>query len=31
MLKEHNQTLPFHFDGAKDDAVYYAALKALTH
>ena len=31
MLKEHNQTLPFHFDGAKDDAVYYAALKVLTH
>jgi hypothetical protein len=30
MLKKHNQTLPFHFDGAKDDPVYYTALKAAT-
>ena len=30
MLKAHNQTLPFHFDGARDDAVYYAALKSMT-
>jgi CubicO group peptidase (beta-lactamase class C family) len=30
MLKDHNQTLPFHFDGAKDDPVFYAALKAMT-
>ncbi len=28
MLKDHNQTFPFHFDGAADDAVFYAALKA---
>lgn len=30
MLKDHNQTFPFHFDGAQDAPVYYAALKALT-
>ncbi len=30
MLKDHNQTFPFHFDGAKDDAVFYAALQAIT-
>ena len=30
MLKDHNQTFPFHFDGAADDPVYYAALKATT-
>ena len=30
MLKEHNQTFPFHFDGAADDPVYYAALRELT-
>ena len=30
MLKEHNQTFPFHFDGAADDPVYYAALKTTT-
>jgi hypothetical protein len=26
MLKDHNQTFPFHFDGASDVPVYYAAL-----
>lgn len=31
MLKEHKQTFPFHFDGAADDAVYYAALKTITY
>ncbi|MCA9195191.1 MAG: beta-lactamase family protein [Planctomycetales bacterium] len=31
MLKEHNQTYPFHFDGAQDDAEYYAALHEITH
>jgi hypothetical protein len=30
MLKDHNQTYPFHFDGAADDPVFYAALKAMT-
>ncbi len=30
MLKDHNQTFPFHFDGAADDPVYYAALQAIT-
>jgi CubicO group peptidase (beta-lactamase class C family) len=30
MLSDHNQTYPFHFDGAADDAIYYAALKQLT-
>jgi len=30
MLKDHNQTFPFHFDGVQDDAVFYAALKAIT-
>jgi hypothetical protein len=30
MLKKHNQTFPFHFDGASDDPVYYAALKSAT-
>jgi CubicO group peptidase (beta-lactamase class C family) len=30
MLKDHNQTFPFHFDGAKDDALFYAALKTTT-
>ena len=30
MLKDHNQTFPFHFNGAKDDPVFYAALKEIT-
>jgi CubicO group peptidase (beta-lactamase class C family) len=30
MLSDHNQTFPFHFDGAADDTIYYAALKAAT-
>jgi hypothetical protein len=30
MLKDHNQTFPFHFEGAADDLVYYTALKAIT-
>lgn len=30
MLKDHNQTCPFRFDGAQDDPVYYEALKAMT-
>jgi CubicO group peptidase (beta-lactamase class C family) len=30
MLKDHNQTFPFHFDGAADDEVFYAALNAIT-
>ncbi len=30
MLKDHNQTFPFHFDGAMDDPDYYAALKDMT-
>jgi CubicO group peptidase (beta-lactamase class C family) len=29
MLKDHNQTFPFHFQGAADDPVYYAALSRL--
>jgi CubicO group peptidase (beta-lactamase class C family) len=28
MLKDHNQTYPFHFDGAKDDDVFYSALRS---
>jgi hypothetical protein len=30
MLQKHNQTFPFHFDGAADDPVYYAELRKLT-
>ena len=30
MLKEHNQTFPFSFEGASDDPVFYARLRALT-
>ncbi|MCW5551002.1 MAG: serine hydrolase [Verrucomicrobiae bacterium] len=30
MLKDHNQTFPFRFDGAADDPVFYAQLRALT-
>jgi CubicO group peptidase (beta-lactamase class C family) len=30
MLKDQNQTFPFHFEGAADDEVFYAALKAVT-
>ncbi len=30
MLKDHNQTFPFHFHGAQDDPVFYAALKQAT-
>jgi CubicO group peptidase (beta-lactamase class C family) len=30
MLKDQNQTFPFHFDGAADDKVFYAALNAVT-
>jgi CubicO group peptidase (beta-lactamase class C family) len=30
MLQKHNQHEPFHFDGAADDAAFYAALKAIT-
>jgi CubicO group peptidase (beta-lactamase class C family) len=30
MLEHHNQTFPFHFDGAADDPVFYAELKKLT-
>jgi hypothetical protein len=30
MLNKHNQTYPFHFDGAADDPVFYAALKRIT-
>lgn len=30
MLQDQNQTYPFHFDGAKDDEVFYTALKAIT-
>ena len=29
MLKDHNQTFPFHFDGPVDDWLYYAALSRL--
>ena len=30
MLSKHNQTFPFHFDGAADDPVFYAELRKLT-
>ncbi len=30
MLQAHNQTFPFHFDGAADGHQFYAALKELT-
>jgi CubicO group peptidase (beta-lactamase class C family) len=30
MLKDHNQTYPFRFDGVADDAVFYAALRKIT-
>src|SRR5208337_2539851 len=30
MLNRHNQRLPFHFDGAEDDPVFYAQLRAVT-
>ncbi len=30
MLQAHNQTFPFHFDGAADAPEFYAALKTLT-
>ena len=30
MLQQHNQTYPFHFDGAADDPVFYAELRKLT-
>ncbi len=30
MLQGHNQTFPFHFHGAADDDVFYAALQAIT-
>jgi hypothetical protein len=30
MLQKHNQHTPFHFNGAADDAVYYAGLQAAT-
>ena len=30
MLNKHNQTFPFRFDGAADDAVFYAELRKLT-
>ena len=30
MLKQQNQTFPFHFEGAADDPVFYAQLRALT-
>lgn len=30
MLQKKNQTLPFRFDGAADDTVFYAALRQLT-
>ena len=30
MLQQHNQTFPFHFDGAADDPVFYAELRKLT-
>ncbi|MDZ4848875.1 MAG: sulfatase-like hydrolase/transferase [Pirellulaceae bacterium] len=30
MLKDHNQTFPFHFDGVSDDTAFYAALKAIS-
>lgn len=30
MLKERNQTFPFHFEGPADDPVFYAALREVT-
>lgn len=30
MLKDRNQTFPFRFEGAADDAVFYAELRAFT-
>ena len=30
MLQQHNQTYPFHFDGAADDPLFYAELRKLT-
>ncbi|MCR9293266.1 MAG: serine hydrolase [bacterium] len=30
MLKDHNQTFPFRFEGAADATLYYATLKSLT-
>jgi CubicO group peptidase (beta-lactamase class C family) len=30
MLNKHNQTFPFHFDGAQDDPVFYRTLLAIT-
>lgn len=30
MLKDHNQTFPFHFNGSSDDPVFYQALRAMT-
>jgi len=30
MLKDHNQTYPFRFDGVEDDPVFYEALDAIT-
>lgn len=30
MLQKQNQTIPFHFNGAADDPLYYATLKAIT-
>lgn len=30
MLKDRNQSFPFRFDGAKDDADFYAALQSVT-
>jgi hypothetical protein len=31
MLNKHNQTFPFHFDGAADDPVFYAGLRKVTN
>ena len=30
MLKDHNQSVPFRFDGAADDALFYATLRKFT-
>lgn len=30
MLKDHNQTYPFEFNGAEDDQIFYTALRQLT-
>ncbi len=30
MLKTHNQSYPFHFNGAKDDLAFYEALQSIT-